>query len=91
MILQAIDPSNIYLLAMDKNELSDLIEVVEWFAKTEADLHLQKKWQNLLDDLLTVKNSSNEMSFLFGHFLNSPFYEVSEFRMLSNVSTETKD
>lgn len=40
---------------MDKNELEDLIKVVSWFARTEAELYLQKKWQNLLDDLLDVK------------------------------------
>lgn len=51
MIVQSIDPNNCYVLVMTRNELEDLIEVVEWFAKTEAELYFQKKWQALLSNL----------------------------------------
>lgn len=55
MMLYEIDPRNIFVLIMDKAELADLIKVVEWFATTEADLHLQPKWQKLWEDLLDVQ------------------------------------
>jgi hypothetical protein len=50
-----IDPDNVYCLILKRQELEDLIRVVEWFAVTEADLHRQVKWKFLLDDLIEVR------------------------------------
>lgn len=60
--MHEIDPENIYVMIMDKKELSDLIQVVEWFARTEAELYLQNKWQTLLSDLRDVKRQQQSYS-----------------------------
>ncbi|MRN41576.1 MAG: hypothetical protein FIO02_11100 [Nitrosopumilales archaeon] len=62
MILQEVDPDNIYCLVMRRQELEDLIKVVSWFSRTEAELYLQKKWQMLLEDLQDVRKQQLNFS-----------------------------
>jgi flavorubredoxin len=59
MILQEIDPNNIFCLIMKHHELEDLTKVVKWFSETKAELHPQKKWKLLLDDLYQVRKQEN--------------------------------
>jgi len=55
MINQEIEPNDCYCLVMKHAELEDLIKCTRFFSETEAQFHLQKRWQLLLDDLINVR------------------------------------